>query len=324
MNEKLFIRDLQEGQKITSTFLVKSKDIRKKKNGGDFLMMSLSDRTGNITSMMWENFESVVDSFTSNNFVEVRGIVYRYNNTLQIKAHRVRKVPEESVDLKDFIRSGEADVDALFLEMMETVDTISNKYMRELLGEIFSDKSIVEKFKKSPAAKVIHHAYIGGLIQHTVSILRLCKDVAKRYPRVNRDLLFAGAMLHDIGKIDELSYDKTFDYSDEGRLIGHIVISCQLVDRFIRKIEGFPRELRNLLLHIIVSHHGSYEHGSPKRPKCLEAFILYYLDDLDAKIEALQDFIDKDSVLEGNWTNFNKNLGRYLYRDTRFEDEEPS
>jgi 3'-5' exoribonuclease len=322
MGKNTFISDLQEGQKISAVFLVKTKDLRKKKNGGDFLMMSLSDKTGNITSMMWENFESAVDTFQQNDFVEVRGVTYIYNNSLQLQVHRIRKVPEDQVDIRDFLTGGEEDVDTLFLEMMDTVDGISNKFLKELLGEIFSDSRIVEKFKKAPAAKMIHHAYLGGLLKHTVSLIRLCKDVAKRYPHLNRDLLLAGAMLHDIGKIDELTYDRAFDYADEGRLLGHIVITCRIVERFIGKIHGFPPDLKNILLHLLVSHHGSYEFGSPKRPKCSEAFVLYYLDDLDSKIESLRDFISKDTVLEGNWTNFNKNLGRYLYRNTRFDEEE--
>jgi len=321
MSKNHFISDFEEGQKVSTTLLVKTKDVRKKKNGGDFLMMSLGDKTGTITSMMWENFEPVVRTFDQNDFVEVRGVTYRYNNSIQLQVHRIKKISDEDVDIRDFLSGGQEDVDELFLEMMETVDGMSNRYLKELLGEMFSDPHIVEKFKRSPAAKVIHHAYLGGLIKHTVSVLRLCLDVAGRYPHVNRDLLITGALLHDIGKIDELSYDRAFDYADEGRLLGHIVMTYRIVDQYISKIEGFPPDLRTLLLHILISHHGSYEFGSPKRPKCSEAFILYYLDDLDSKIESVREFISKDTVLEGNWTNFNKNLGRYLYRKTRFEDD---
>jgi len=209
----------------------------------------------------------------------------------------------------------------MFQRLEEVISSIKNPHLRRLLEQIFSNGEVAGKFKLAPAAKGLHHVYLGGLLEHTLSVVDLCQMACQHYQELNRDLLIAGAVLHDLGKIDELSYSRSFNYTDEGRLLGHILMQCQWVDKEMDKLEDFPPELRLQLLHLLASHHGSYEFGSPRRPKTLEALVLHYLDDMDAKVESMQQSISGHPTLEGNWSPFNKILERYIYRK-KVEEEE--
>ena len=319
--EKIFVKDLEANQVVVSSFMITYKELRQKKDGDYFLSLTLSDRTGDLLAIMWDNFQDIVDSLEVNDFVNVKGSVSIYNNRLQIILHRIKKLTEEEVDPADYLPSSQQDPEAMFHRLEEVVSSVKNSYLRRLLEQIFSDSEIVRKFKLAPAAKGLHHVYLGGLLEHTLSVIDLCQMVCQHYQDLNRDLLIAGAVLHDLGKIDELSYSRSFNYTDQGRLLGHILMECQTVEKEIDKIEGFPAELRLQLLHLLASHHGTYEFGSPRRPKTLEALVLHYLDDMDAKVESMQQSISGHPTLQGNWSHFNKILERYIYRKKVDEDD---
>jgi len=319
--EKIFVKDLEVNRVVASSFMVTYKEVRQKKDGDYFLSLTLSDRTGNLLAIMWDSFQEIVDSLEVNDFVKVKGSVNIYNNRLQMIIHRIRKLSGEEVNPADYLPSSEEDPEEMFQRLREVISSIKNPYLRRLLEQIFSNDEIARKFKLAPAAKGLHHIYLGGLLEHTLSVVDLCQMVCQHYEGLNHDLLIAGALLHDLGKIDELSYSRSFNYTDEGRLLGHILMEYQLVDKEVDKIEGFPPELRLQLLHLLASHHGTYEFGSPKRPKTLEALVLHYLDDMDAKLESMQQSISGHPTLQGNWSPFNKILERYIYRK-KVEEEE--
>jgi len=319
--EKIFVKDLEVNRVVASSFMVTYKEVRQKKNGDYFLSLTLSDRTGDLLAIMWDSFQEVVDSLEVNDFVKVKGSVNIYNNRLQMIIHRISKLSEEEVNPADYLPSSKNDSEEMFQRLREVLSSIKNPYLRRLVEQIFSNDEIARKFRLAPAAKGLHHVYLGGLLEHTLSVVDLCQMVCQHYEELNRDLLIAGALLHDLGKIDELSYSRSFNYTDEGRLLGHILMECQLVDKEVDKIEGFPPELCLQLLHLLASHHGVYEFGSPKRPKTLEALVLHYLDDMDAKLESMQRSISGHPTLKGNWSPYNKILERYVYRK-KVEEEE--
>jgi len=319
--EKIFVKDLEVNQVVVSSFMITYKELRQKKDGGYFLSLTLSDKTGDLLAIMWDNFQDIVASLEVNDFVNVKGSVSIYNNRLQMILHRIKKLTEKEVDPADYLPSSKEDPEAMFQRLEEVISSVKNPYLRRLLEQIFSDGEIARKFKLAPAAKGLHHVYLGGLLEHTLSVIDLCQMVCQHYQDLNRDLLIGGAVLHDLGKIDELSYSRSFNYTDQGRLLGHILMECQMVEKEMDKIEGFPAELRLQFLHLLASHHGTYEFGSPRRPKTLEALILHYLDDMDAKVESMQQSISGHPTLHGNWSHFNKILERYIYRK-KVEDED--
>jgi len=319
--EKIFVKDLEVNQVVVSSFMVIYKELRQKKDGANFLSLTLSDKTGDLLAIMWDNFQEIVDSIEVNDFVKVRGSVNIYNDRLQMIVQRIKKLDEDEVNPADYLPSSKEDPEAMFQRLEEVISSIKNPHLRRLLEQIFSNGEVAGKFKLAPAAKGLHHVYLGGLLEHTLSVIDLCHMVCQHYQELNRDLLISGAVLHDLGKIDELSYSRSFNYTDEGRLLGHILMQCQWVDKEMDKLEDFPPELRLQLLHLLASHHGSYEFGSPRRPKTLEALVLHYLDDMDAKVESMQQSISGHPTLKGNWSPFNKILERYIYRK-KVEEEE--
>lgn len=312
--EKIYISDLNANQEIVSIFLVSRKETRTKKNGNDYLLMSLSDKTGQISAFLWENVEEYAAAFDSGDYVKVKALVREYNSHLQLTVHKIRRVPDSEVEVSKFLPATKEDVESQFQQLLETIQGFKNDHLRQLLQDILGDPSIADKFRRAPAAKKIHHAYLGGLLDHTLSLVRLCHLVGQNYPTLNTDLLVAGAILHDLGKIEELSYDRSFDYSDEGRLLGHIVMEVIYVNQAMNQMPDFPQELRLQLLHLLVAHHGRYEFGSPKLPMTLEALVLHYLDDLDGKVQNMQGLIAKDRTGGKNWTGFDRSLERYVYR----------
>ncbi len=311
--EKIFVRDFTPNQNISTTFLVKSKELRAKKTGGQFAMITFGDRTGDISGQWWDGFEDSIDTFDKDDIVFVRGLVNLYRNHLQIQIHRMRPCQPHEVDLTHYFPTTKFDVEVMFAELLGIIRDFQNPHLRQLLENIFADDETAQKFKRAPAAKTMHHPYLGGLLEHTLSLVKLAKKVGGHYEGIDLDLLQTGAVLHDFGKIDELSYDRAFGYTNEGQMIGHLVMETIMVSDHIKQIDGFPDELRRHLLHLLLTHHGKLEYGSPKLPSTPEALMLSYLDDLDSKVEAMQRLMAEPHST-ADWTRISPMFERPIYR----------
>lgn len=312
---KIFVQDIKENEIIESVFLVKEKYLGFTREGNSYLNLKLADKTGDVHGRIWNNAEIVAKSFDKDDFIKVRARAISYQGVLQLNITEVRRCLDDEINPKEFLPESEKNKEEIFANLKEAISQIKDFYLKRLLELIFADNVLMEEFKQVPAAKGLHHAYLGGLLEHTLNVVNLIQDIAKRYKGINIDLLIAGGILHDIGKVKELNYKRSFDYTDRGRLLGHIVLGVEIVEDKIRQIEGFPDELAMLLKHLIISHHGEYEYESPKRPMTLEALILYYLDDLDAKVECMQSFIKKDKRESKKWTFYHRVFDRFLYKD---------
>ena len=321
--KQAFVSALLADQTITSYFLVCEKEIRATREGKSYLRLELGDRTGTIEARMWDGFESDAASFQRDDFVKVQARVESYRNKLQVAIDKIRRAEEHEVDATDFFAHTSEDVDELYAKLVAFVALVKNPCLRRLLENVVTDPGIVPRLKRAPAAKVMHHAYLGGLLEHVVSLCGLCSVVLTHYPEADPDLLLTGAVLHDIGKLQELSYDRSLGYTDEGQLLGHILIEYEFVAKKIDAIEEFPPDLKTLVLHMLVSHHGRYEFGSPKLPMFREALMLHYLDDLDSKMAAVRAVLDSDKG-EGNWTAFSGALERRFLRVDLFRREQES
>ncbi|HXE75672.1 MAG TPA: HD domain-containing protein [Candidatus Xenobia bacterium] len=320
--KSLYVADLpqQENQLITSFFLVQSKSLRSTREGKPYLALRLADRTGTVEARMWEEAAEVEPEFDQHDVVKVEANVEPYRNQLQLKIRRLRRARAEEVELEDYLPHTAQDVEALYAELLEVARGLANPHLRALLLAVLDDPEVRPRLKRAPGAKTIHHAYIGGLLEHIVSLCRLCRLVVQNYPEVDLDLLLTGAVLHDLGKIYELSYDRSLDYTTEGNLLGHIALAQDLLTRKMDSIEGFPPRLRSLVLHLLLSHHGRLEFGSPVTPKVREAVLLHYLDDLDSKMEAVRSSLAAADAAarEGDWTEWNRALERPLLRREQF------
>ncbi len=316
--EKIFIRDFTPNQTISTTFLVKSKELRNKKTGGQFALITLSDKTGDIVSQWWDNFEDSIDTFDRDDIVFARGLVTVYRNHLQLSIHRMRPCQEHEYSLTDYFPTTKYNVDEMFAELMAIIGEFRNEYLRRLLQNIFADENTAQKFKKAPAAKTMHHPYLGGLLEHSLSLVKLCRKVGAHYEGIDVDLLQTGAVLHDFGKIDELAYERGFGYTNDGQMIGHLVMETMMVADHIKEIPDFPDDLRRHLLHMLLTHHGKLEYGSPKLPSTPEALMLAYLDDLDSKVEAMQRLIAEPQI-NGDWTRISPMFERPIYRRRTIE-----
>ena len=312
------IATLEVGQNVTGVFLVAYKDVRQKKGGDFFLSLTLADRTGDIDAKMWDNVDKVMDTFERDGFVRVRGVPQIHLNKLQFTIHTLQAVPDSEVDLADFFPASSRNPEEMFAELRGHINAMSNPHLQALLNAVFDDAGIARRYKRAPAAKTIHHAWLGGLIEHVLSLCSLCKLVGPHYPQVDVDLVMTGAMLHDIGKIDELSYERGFSYSDEGQLLGHILIGLRLIHEKMALLPDFPPRLRTLVEHLVASHHGTLEYGSPKVPMTAEAMLLHHLDNLDSKMETVRGAVQKDKLAEGSWTVFIPSLERPLLKKEKF------
>jgi 3'-5' exoribonuclease len=313
-----YIADLQPKQQVTTLFLVQSKDVRQKKSGEPYLSLVLSDRTGEIDCKMWDNVADVMDTFERDDFVRVKGEIQIHQNRLQLTAHKLVRVPDTEVDLSDFLPASARDPEEMFTELTGLVDSMRNVHLKALLQAIFADPAIAKAYKRAPAAKGIHHAWLGGLLEHVLSLCALARFAAAHYPGVDEDLLLAGVMLHDVGKTSELSYERSFTYSTDGQLLGHIVIGLQIVGDKIRQVPGFPPKWKVLLEHMILSHHGQLEFGSPKLPLFQEALLLHHLDNLDSKIETMRASLARDRTALGEWTSYNHALDRTVLSKEKY------
>lgn len=312
------IATLKEGDWVEEIYLVTAKQISTAKNGVTYLSLKLADKTGEIDGKLWDNADEVAGRFEREDFVRIKGMAANYQGTMQIKMKMLDKVDDSKVDLANFLQTSPRNIDDMVKELKTIVSELSNGYIRKLLQDFLSDRIFMDMFTRAPAAKTLHHNYIGGLLEHVLELMSLARDVARHFPSVDKDLVTAGSFLHDIGKVRELSVRKSIEYTTEGKLLGHIALGYEMVAEKIRAIAGFPEELTMLLKHIMLSHHGEYEFGSPKRPKIQEAIIINYLDDLSAKINNFQVTLKKENVSEGSWTTFSKMHERYLYRQCSY------
>jgi 3'-5' exoribonuclease len=303
---------------VTAQFLVVSKEIRQKKTGEPYLSLHLSDRTGEMEAKMWDNVTEVMNTFERDDFIKVKGIVQIFQNRAQFTVHKLRRLEEHEVDFADYFPCSDRDVDEMFAELLEIVGQVQNSHLRALLDAVLADSDIVTKFKLAPAAKNIHHACRGGLLEHVLSLCTLSRLVAGHYKNIDLDLLITAAILHDIGKIEELTYARSFGYSSEGQLLGHIVIGLRTISSKFDAVPGFPPKLRTLVEHMIVSHHGELEFGSPKVPVFPEALLFHHLDNLDSKMEAMRNALKRDTLVEGEFTGWISSLERVLLKKDRY------
>jgi 3'-5' exoribonuclease len=313
----------QENKVIISSFVVASKQVKAKKTGEPYLALTLSDRTGQLEAKMWDNVAGVMEGFEQDDFVKVKGLLNKYNGRYQLTIHKLRRLEEREVDPADYLPKCPRDIEELWRELGAFVATFQNPYLKALLEAFMADPELAAAYKTAPAAKTLHHAYIGGLLDHVVSLFRLCDLAVRNYPQIDRDLLLAGAFLHDVGKIHELSYGRSFAYTTRGQLLGHMVIELEMLHARIAQVAGFPDGLKTLLEHLIISHHGQYEFGSPKLPMFPEALMLHYLDDLDSKMESMRAHLQRESGHDEDWTGYNASLGRPLLNTRKFLAPKP-
>ncbi len=320
------IGSFSPGQIVDDVYLVRECQLRTAKNGKYYLHVGLTDKTGQIAGRLWNATEALFQALQGASFVRVQGRVEVYQDFLQLNLGTIRAAGGDDVVVEDFLPVTSKDVEAMYARLAEIAETVKNAHLLRLLHDVLGDPALAAAFKKAPAATAYHQPWLGGLLEHTLAVTELADLVAARYERLDRDLFITGAILHDIGKIEELSYAKGFDYTDRGKLVGHLILAVEMLQDRVRAIEGFPPHLFDLLSHLILSHHGEYEFGSPKLPMTAEAIALHHLDNLDAKVEASTRAIETDRMTEGNWTEFSRMFQRQLYRGPRSEpaDEEGS
>ena len=308
-----YVGDLNTEQALTSIFLVCAKEVRSTREGRPYLRMELGDRTGTIEARMWTGFEHSASQVSRDDFVQVKGRIEIYKNKPQLALESFRRAAPEEVDLADYLAHTTANVDALYAELLATVAGMKNPWLQTLVTKILSEPGVAARYKKAPAAKVMHHAYLGGLLEHVMSVCGLAKLAAAHYPELNLDILMTGVILHDVSKLDELCYERAIGYTTEGQLLGHIVMEVELVGRAMDGIEGFPAPLRTVVQHMIISHHGEYAFGSPKLPMIREALVLHYLDDLDSKMAAARAVLAVNSG-DPQWSDWSSALQRKFLR----------
>jgi 3'-5' exoribonuclease len=313
-----FVNELEINKPFTAAFLVLSKEVREKKTGEPYLSLMLGDKSGKVDAKMWDNVVEVMDSFDRDAFVKVKGITQVHLNRPQLVIHKIRIMTDTEVDFADFFPASQRNPDEMWAELRAVVSAVGNSHIRALLNSLLDDPDVARRFRMAPAAKSIHHAFLGGLLEHVLSLCGLCQATAAHYPNIDPDLMICGAVLHDIGKIYELSYDRGFNYTTEGQLLGHMMIALRMIGEKIQATPDFPVQLRNLIEHMVVSHHGRLEFGSPKLPQFPEALLLHYLDDMDSKMEAMRALIESDRQSDSDFTVYNGALERTVLKKARY------
>ncbi len=303
------VSELSSEQTITTFFLVHEKEIRTTRAGKAYLRLALGDRSGTIEAVMWDQFEASAKDISRDDIVKVNARVEIYRNKAQLTLQQLRLAKPEEVDLADFLPHTKEDVGKLWAQLLEYANSIANPWLKKLVNGILSEPANAARFKRAPAAKVMHHAYLGGLLEHVVGLCGLAKQIAAHYPELSADLLMTVAILHDVGKLDELCYDRAIGYTTEGQLLGHIVMEVETVAKAMDAIEGFPANLKTVVQHLLISHHGQYEFGSPKLPMIREAMVFHYLDDMDSKMAAVRAALAAESG-EEEWSAYSAALGR--------------
>lgn len=310
---KQYVKDIRDKDAVKSVFMVVRKTSTVAKNGKPFLAVTLRDRTGELDARVWDKIDELEPKLPKGDLVLVEGLTGTFQGRPQLRIDAAEKAAPEGVDPADFAAPPKIGPDDRHLtQISELVDRLGDPHVRTLLRSLLDDEAIVADLRRAPAAKTIHHAYPGGLCEHTLSVMKLAVRVGEHYPMADRDLLLAGAFLHDLGKIRELSLDKPTDYTDEGRLVGHLVITAQLIHEYAARIEGFPRVLEAHLTHLVLAHHGSLEYGSPRLPQTLEAMLLHYIDEMDSRVSSWLEIMKRDAG--ETWTDYQKLYDRHLYK----------
>ncbi len=310
---KRFVVELRAGERLDSNFLLRRCDLRTRQNGEPYLALEFSDKSGTISARMWDGADDTARTVKEGDYVRVVGSVETWQGRLQIKADRIEPVDARRVDPSDYLPASGRDLDEMFAELIGIVDGVDNDHLRALLKATFGDPDVALKFRRAPGGVVLHHAYVGGLLEHTLSVVNLARRIADNYASLDRDLLITGACLHDLGKIWELSYDQAFEYTEEGRLVGHLLLESNWLAARMEEIDGFPAPLKHHVLHLLASHHGLHEHGAPVRPATREALALHYADDLDSKMGAM-DVAIEEAEATGADTAYSRSLGRRILR----------
>lgn len=314
-----WVVDLEVGERVKAAFLMSRCDLRTGRNGQAYLALELCDRSGRIDGRMWEGAEMAVKRVGAGEYVWLEGTVDSWQGTPQLRVESLRPADSEQIDYADFLPASARDPREMYREALDTVAEIDNPHLRQLLETILGDDEIASRFQRAPGGMKLHHAWIGGLLEHTLSVVGLARRIAGHYEDLDGDLLIAGAFLHDLGKIWELTYEGSFGYSEEGRLMGHLVLETTWIDKAIDAQPDFPESLRAHLLHLLASHHGSHEYGAPVLPATPEALVLHYIDDLDSKMAAMAAAISEaeDQGADDAWS---RSLGRRVVR-RRWDDE---
>jgi 3'-5' exoribonuclease len=311
--ERTWIKDLQAGTDLEECYSVRAADVRQRRGGGPYLAVSLGDRTGEVTALVWQNVDRLREILEPGQVVTVRGQVQRYHQQLQVVVRQAEVLDPESVDQELFVRSSAVDPALLWSRLTNLIEEIEDPHLRQLLFRIFSDPEVERLFREAPAARSMHHAFRSGLLEHTVSVTTIARSLAQHYA-LNADLVVAGALLHDLGKIWELEIGASIEYTDDGRLVGHIPMETIFVEKKIAELEVFPAEIRRQLLHILLSHHGEYSFGSPRRPKTPEALLVHMTDNLDSKMAGMLEAITAEGSDDEAWTPYSRILERHIYR----------
>jgi len=317
------VNELEPDQVITGSFLVCSKEIRQNKKGDRYLAVVLSDRTGDLDARVFDDVGKMMDAFDRDDFVEVRGLLQIFHNRPQLTIHKLRLLDDRTVDFADYFPASARDPEEMWRELRQFAAQIDNPHLQRLVAAMLDDDDIARRYRVAPAAKQIHHAFRSGLIEHVLSVCHLARMAAAHYPNIDASLLLTGVILHDLGKVYELSYDRSVSYSDEGQLLGHMLIAVRMVEEKLRGIPDFPPRLRSLVEHMIISHHGQLDFGSPKVPLFPEAMLLHYLDDLDSKMECMRHLLATDRQVDGNFTSYSSSLERVLLKKERYLDGTP-
>ena len=306
-----------ENQVITSSFVVVSKQAKPKKSGELYLALVLGDRTGHLEAKMWDNVSDHINCFEQDDFIKVRGLINKFNGRFQLTLHKVRSLRDAEIEFDDYLPRTTKDVNVLWRTLGEFVSSFRDPHLKALVEAFMADPQIEHAYKTAPAAKSLHHAFIGGLLDHVVSLFQLCDLACRNYAdMINRDLLLTGAFLHDIGKVQELTFARSFTYTTRGQLLGHMIIELEMLQQKLALLPGFPEEYKTLIEHLIISHHGKYEFGSPKMPMFPEALMLHYLDDLDSKMESMRAHFLREP--EAEWTTYNASLERPLLNSRKY------
>lgn len=310
--ERRLVKSLRDKDAVDESYLVKEKNVSVGKNGRPFMSLLLGDASGHIDARLWDNVETLSREFETGDVIRVKGQIQLFQNRRQLVLHRLERVDPATVNFDDYVAKSARDPEDLYAELLNLVRTMENESLRRLTLDVLEDPEIRPRLLRAPAAKSIHHAWIGGLLEHILSIARTMTFIAGNYPFLNRDLLYFGAVFHDIGKIWELSWENGIAYTDRGRLIGHMEMACELIDRKSARILGFDAELRDLCKHIVLAHHGKLEYGSPKRPKFLEALVVAMVDDMDSKIASVRSILENERGGSDRWSRYNELYDRFF------------
>lgn len=316
--QKIYIQDLREGSNVDSVFLCNHKALLFGKNNKAYVNMKLLDRSGQIETRIWDRAELLSQNFEKNDYVRIKGKVVLYQDHLQLNVFEIERILDGQVNPADFLPASKQDIPKMYQELLEICrQDMKNPWVQKLILGILEDPKYSRDFQRAPAAKTNHHAWVGGLLEHVLGLCKLAKAVLPFYPMIDRDLVLAGLIMHDFGKIEELESERAFEYTDKGRLIGHLITSVEILIRKAAQIPDFPEKILQHIEHIVLSHHGRLDYGSPKRPKTLEAIVVHHLDDMDSKIQGFLDLVAREGESDSAWTSHNNRLfERPLYKRT--------